>query len=1030
MSTSNSIVYAQSFVNSETDQDVIFSVGVSGSLKAWVNDALVLSVEDERNCGIDLYAAKVKLNKGANRILIQLGASEVSASNFYARFIDEQGNPIQSLAHTHEYADYQKNNSATMPQMLEFYPEKFLKKLISENKNNLLYQMILAEQLLYADKTDEAIELLLSLQEKYPNSSLLHQKLSEGYLRAQNQTYATREMESIMTNDPDSYDALVMLISIAQDSDKVNEVKKLLDKIVSLYGRSEYSIGVEQWLAIRENDSQKRLSLAQERYKKHPENYSMMNNLYQITENTLKDSKAAKKIVEDYYNKYHNANAIQTLSSIYMKEGEQEKALKLLEERISQLPYTTDYHLNYAQTLFNMQRYDDALKATENLRKILPFESSPYQLIAKIQKEKGNKDEAIKNYEKSFYYYPGSFDALQQLRLLGAKSEQEEYFPKNNLDSLIAKAGTAADFPEDNSIILLLTEDILYHEKGANESHVELAVKILNQSGVDTWKEYRLSTFSGQNLTLDKAEIIKPNGQKVRAETSGGHIVFTGLEIGDVLHLDYRVKTYYYGKLAQMIAGSSIFQYMLPTMQVRFSMAVPHDIKFDYKFVNGDLKPSISKVDDRTVYKWELNNQSSIKEEPVMPGLQDVAPTLFYSNYPDWKYVREWYQDVTTNKFKSDYLLKTTVAQILKGKENVSDLEKARLFYEYIVKNTSYLNVSFMQDNQIPQKASRTLSTRMGDCKDVATLFTAMCKEVGIDANIVLVLTKDNGENTLLLPSTAFNHAIAELNVDGKRYLLEMTSNQLPFGAVFEILEDSKMLSIKEPTKGKTDVLEKIGASPIVPNIAKRSQKVEFEANNFKVDFSSINYGSRATYLRNYYADLGAEEQKKGINESVAADYRTKTTISDLAFENLDNLVDSASYKYKLIADNMIQDLAGMKVFKLIWTDNLGTMEELSIEDRKYPFLNWAYGSGYHTKETISVVIPEGMNLVEVPKNVSLECANASYKLHYDVSEKGIFKVTRELLPKNGIVSVQNYPEFSKFLRNVVLNDEKQYVIK
>lgn len=1030
MNSGNSIVFAQSFVNSSESQEVTLSIGVSGSLKAWVNDALVLSVEDERNCGIDLYATKVKLNKGTNRILVQLGASEVRSSNFYVRFVNDEGFPIEGIKHSHEYANYKKDNTKRSYSMLEFYPEKQLKQLISEDKDNLLYQIMLIEQYLQAEKTDEALELIETVQIKYPNSTLLHLKLSEAYNRSQNQTYATREKESILTNDPESFIGLVMSISLAQESNKINEVKKQLNKITNLYGKSEYSIGVEQWLAGQENDAQKQLTLAQERYKKHPENYSMMNSLYQITENTLKDSKAAKQIVEEYCNKYHNDNAIYTLASIYMKEGDKEKALSLYEERLKVYPYASGYYSAYANTLLNMQRYDKALEVAKEQQKLTPFEAPVYILKANIYKEKGEKDKAIENYEKALYYHPGSFDALQQLRLLGVRKEAEDYFPKNNLDSLIAKAGSSTEYPEDNSIMVLLTEDVLFHEKGAREYRTELAVKILNQDGIDSWKEYHISTYSGEQLTLDKAEIIKANGQKVRAETNGGHIVFTGLELSDVIHLDFRVKTYYYGKLSQMFAGGTLFQVGIPIMYRRHAIAAPHDLKFDYKFVNGELNPIIEKDTDRTVYIWELNNQASIKEEPYMPAYPDVAPTLIYSNYPDWKYVREWYEDLTANKFKSDYLLKKTVRQILKGKENISDLEKAKLFYEYILNNTSYLNVAFMQDNHIPQKASRTLSARMGDCKDVSTLFTAMCREVGIDANVVLVFTRGNPESLLNLPSNGFNHAIAELNVDGNRYFLELTNNQLAFKSAFEGLIDSKVLSIKKPSEGKKDMLENLRFENMTENKTVRNNTVEFDESRFKVNSTNVNYGGIGAIMRIFFANKGIEEQRKIANESITANYRSNTVISDVEFENLDNLADSVVHKYKLVVDNMVQELAGMKVFRLVWADSFGTLEELSLEKRKYPFLTWAAGNYTEDKQTISVKIPEGMELVEIPKDLQLECPIARYSLKYDTSEAGIFKATREFIPKKSIVSIEEYAEFTKFMRGVSQNDEKQYVVK
>ncbi len=1031
VTTSDAIIYAQTFVTSPDDREVILSVGVSGSLKAWVNDALVLSVESERNCGTDLYGAKVKLNKGANRILLQLGAGEVSTSNFYARLVDGDGYPVLGLGHSHQYAQYTKDASTQMPAMLEFYPEKEISQLIASDSGNMLYRIMLAEQYLIADKTDEAIELLTALQEQNPGSSLLHIKLSEGYVRSQNQTYATRETEAVKTKDPDSFWGMRLLISEAQGAGKISDVKKMLKKLVDAYGRNEFAIDVEEWLASQENDSKKVLELAREQYRKHPEDYSKMNDLYRITENTLKDTKAAKKIIEDYNKKYYNESAAQVLASIYMKEGGVDKALKLYEERIKKHPYASGYYLGYAQVLFNMQRYDKALAVGGELLKLVPYQAVAYFFIANTYKEKGDKANAVANYEKALYYFPGHFNSLQQLRLLDAKKEFEEYFPENDLEALIAKAGSAADYPEDNSIIVTLSEDILYHPGGANESRTQLAVKILNQAGVDTWKEYMVTAYTGQNITLDKMEVIKPNGQKVKAEADNGHIVFTGLEIGDVLHLNYRTKTYYYGKLSRMFDGGCCFRYTLPTMHVRHMMAMPRDMKFTYKFVNGELDPVVSEQDDRILYKWELTDQASVKAEPVMPSLQDVAPTLLYSNYPDWKFVREWYQDVTANKFRADYVLKSTIAQILKGSEDASDLKKAKLFYEYIIKNTSYLNATFMQDNQIPQKASRTLSTHLGDCKDVATLFTAMCRESGIDANVALVLTRNNADNTLTLPSNAFNHAMAELSVDGKHYLLELTSNYLPFGAMFaESLTESKLLSIREPGAGTQDVLKTVSQIHQIPNIVVRSKTVELEDDDYKVDFLSMNYGSRGAYMRESYADMGAEERKKSFSEVAASDYRTRVTLSGLEFRNLDNLADSVVYRYKVVAENIVQNVTDMKIFKLVWTDSFGTLEELALETRKYPFLNWAYYSGDKSIETIEVKIPEGMELAEKPADVVLDCANASYSVRFDTSKKGILKAVREFTPKTGLVSVEEYPAFNKFMYRVLKNDDKTYVIK
>jgi len=105
------------------------------------------------------------------------------------------------------------------------------------------------------------------------------------------------------------------------------------------------------------------------------------------------------------------------------------------------------------------------------------------------------------------------------------------------------------------------------------------------------------------------------------------------------------------------------------------------------------------------LYRWELNNQPALKDEPYMSAFVDVVPTLFYSSLPDWKYVSDWYKDLTTSKFNSDYVLKETLAGLLNGKENLTNLEKAKIFYNYILENITYSSVNFLQSNYIPQKA-------------------------------------------------------------------------------------------------------------------------------------------------------------------------------------------------------------------------------------------------------------------------------------------------------------------------------------
>jgi hypothetical protein len=445
---------------------------------------------------------------------------------------------------------------------------------------------------------------------------------------------------------------------------------------------------------------------------------------------------------------------------------------------------------------------------------------------------------------------------------------------------------------------------------------------------------------------------------------------------------------------------------------------------------NGHVEPLITDLEDMKLYQWIATTQTPIKYEPYMSTYVDVAPTLTFSSVPDWKFISDWYKDLTTNKFNSDFVLKTTVGEILKGNENKTALEKAKLFYEYILKNISYSDVPFMHSNFIPQKASRTITTHLGDCKDVATLFVALCRESGIEANLVLVSTRDNGRNNLLLPSNRFNHCIAQLKVDNKTYYLELTDTYLPFEALPLVDVGAKILPIPykdEQLQHEIIILD----SPLrEKNKIRRSMKLTLNNNDLVIAGKAIRYGDMASYMRHGYLDIGYEEQMKQFNQAVAADYTVPVKVSDLTFENLDNLADSVVYTYNMEVKGVVQEVAGMKIFQLPWSDKLSSLSEMSMETRLYPLEMWWYIGDDGKEEQIEVALPKGMQWAEQMKDVDLKCANATYRLTFDTGTPGVLKAVRRMQMTTDIATPEEYAAFRNFLQAVSESDNKQYAIK
>jgi len=1028
----NTITYTQTFVNSPVEQDVYLRAGNSGSLKIWINDAQISTVSEERNCDLDIYAYKIKLNKGTNRILVQIGQSEIEEANILIRLTDENANPIPGLTDSDINGDYSKSTAQPTNELLPFFAERYMEEKVRELPANPLYYYLLAEIYLHNDKAYEATKVLKKLEELTSKSTLTSYRLSEAYTRAKNRTDYEKELGNIKHLDPNSFWGLQELYNEAVKSEKYTEAEDICKKAKELYGENSVT---DEW-TINVASYQKRyedvMALAKTLYKKYPSRLDYMKLNFSIEKNTSKNPKTSVAVIENYCKSYFNASALDLLSKTYIEQGNSDKGLAALKQRLDIMPYATGYWDDLASVLFRMQKYKEALAATDQIIALSPTLTGIYNYRGYIYNSLKDEPNAIENFKKSIYYGPTSYDSRSQLRLLEKKKELNELFPKNDLNELIKNAPTAKEYPQDNSIILLNDYQSVVYPEAAKEYKYEIAVKILNQAGVEDWKEYTIGyNDNTQKLLIDKVEVVKANGTKVKAETNNDNkLVFTNLEANDVLHLIYRVQDFSTGKLAKHFFDHFLLRYNIPSLINRYSILAPKDRVINYLVTNGKVEPKITEVEDMKLYQWELDKQDAVKSEPYMSALTDVVPTLYCSTIPDWKYVSDWYKDLTYSKFNMDFVLKETVATILKNKENSTPLEKAKLFYDYILENISYSNVSFLHSNFVPQKASRTITTRLGDCKDVSTLFVALCNEVGIKANLVLISTRNNGNKTMPLPSVEFNHCIAQLNLDNKTYYLELTDNKLPFGAALTIDLKSEILPIPFANEKYGDKLLSMEMPFRLKNSINRRHNITLANNDLLIARNNTYVAEMAASLRETYRDIGSEEQLKQMNQGVASDFNVPIKVIDLKFQNLENLQDSLKIDYKVEVKNILQTVAGMKILNLPWTEKISSLEVVTAESRKYTIELWSYMREDIDNEEMVINLPVGKKFVELPVDASFDCANASYKLTFDIRNPTKIIAKRVMIRKTEQVSPAEYIAFREFINRVSESDNKQYAIK
>ena len=168
----------------------------------------------------------------------------------------------------------------------------------------------------------------------------------------------------------------------------------------------------------------------------------------------------------------------------------------------------------------------------------------------------------------------------------------------------------------------------------------------------------------------------------------------------------------------------------------------------------------------------------------------------------------------------------------------------------------------------------------------------------------------------------------------------------------------------------------------------------------------------------------------KNISQAIASDFTVPIKVTDLKFTNLDNLADSMTIEYKLEIKNILQDVAGMKILNLPWSEKFSSLDVVTEETRKYPLELWSYLPDDMNSEIINFILPAGKRFMEIPQNIHFECANADYHLTYEIKTPGKVIIRRTFERKTDQVTPNQYTAFRDFINQVSESDNKQYAIK
>lgn len=1015
--------YAQTFINTPQEKRVRLRIANGSAFKVWLNDILIFENTEDVTTDLNAYQVKVNLPKGKNRLLIK-NAEGNAGSYFAISILDEDESKIESITHNSSYAPYNSSNLEDLnPEIIRNKFELFFEQKVKENPSDFFYKYCLVNTYLRNEKAQEAKKVLEPLLEVNPKSSLLNRLMLSVSVVELDYTKINTVVKNMEINDEEYY--LPMVLKVA-DSDKLSKmsVEELELFFVKLKNGVDLDIletTASLMLAARKQDMgqvksdfEKVISQAKER-----KDASMLIKFAPLYASLYNSDEKTIELFEELNKDYFSYVIPSNLSYYYDKLDQKDKSISVLSRHLDYLSKDITYLNRLVRKLHKYERFEESLQYINTALSVFPYSFVTLELKGDAMLRMNKKKEAIEFYEQAL-----SFDtANKKLRKTIRDLKREDKI----LDQIVFKEvykfiETNRDKVKTNNYgynLLFEESNIELYTEGGGESRFIYVYEVTSNSGVERFKEYNLG-LSGSYSIL-KSEIVKHDKSVVPAERSGSKLVFNSLSIGDVIYIEYEYSFANRGRFYKDFTDYYQFDSFHPTIRTSCNIVMPNDKKLNYKVINGDLVFKTKKIaNTHTLYTWSLDNLECLPEdEAYMPNAVDISRGLHLSTISEWNEISNWYSDLVRSRIKINSTVQKTFDNLFpNGIDNLSEIERAKIIYNYIVTDFTYSYVSFKQSGYVPQLASKTIETKMGDCKDFSTLFITLGQMAKIKANLVLVLTSDNGQDDLVLPSAEFNHCIVRLQIDNKEQFLELTSKYLPFGAHPISLVNATALNIPYKTSGSQtkSSLFKLKNAERMQTEYLVNATIKLGADKSVINLVNEHKGHTEPYYFELLEEPNEEVRKASFYKNLKANFEAEISLDE--FKELKG--KHAKYMSTVTVNDELKQMGDIKIYKLPQLISPYTSDIISSKEREFPIEYTQYETVDLYSAKYDIILDSGNKFIEVPESKKFQFKGHSYEITYSLKSTSNLEIVILAKPSLENIHPDDYDAYKKYVQDIL----------
>ena len=613
------------------------------------------------------------------------------------------------------------------------------------------------------------------------------------------------------------------------------------------------------------------------------------------------------------------------------------------------------------------------------------------------------------------------------------------------------------EFHGNPKAVMLLDETTYTVDpKGQAVEHVRRVVKILRPQGRD---------YGYPAVYYDKdSKVLSLHVWSIDA--AGHEYSVKDNEIGDVgqpgeggqLYSDERAKVanppgrdpggiiaYEYEKRERPYLAETNWEFQdeLPRMRQSFTVALPAGYTYTTTWARHAKVEGIDL--ENHSYRWEMNDVPAIDLDhvPMAPNEGALAarmtvhytgPGLAEPQDGTWQGIGEWYEGLSRDRLVSTPEIAAKAAELTAGKTDFYD--KAEAIGDFVQQKIRYFVIEMGVGGYQPHAAEEIFRGRYGDCKDKATLLSAMLSSVGIHSALMMV-DSERGVVDPDAPSIWGNHMIAAIEIPkgyespklhsvvtaktGKRYLIfDPTWYLTPFGQ----LEDNLQGSYGVLIEGEDSQVIELPVMDPTLNTIRRTGKFELSADgSLKGSVTDLRFGDLAETRRQVFSSEGEKKQTEYVNRVIAQDF-TGASMTGLKVENVDALNKDLTTTFDLQASHFASFTGPLLMIR---PRVLGSYE-LDV-DRKPRHVEIDLEQTMQGTDEYDIELPQGYVVDELPDPVKIDVGFASYVSSTELHGR-VLHYSRTYTVRQVTVPATKYEAVQQLAAAIAADEGSQAILK